>query len=131
MKHDNDEQIDNFIKSRIVQPKIKHYIQPPSDFTIKIMKQIGILERRKRWTGYLVAILLSLAPLGIREAWMLVRGNYFSASSLPMGQLIVGIYHFFLSPAALYILLALGVLAFLLRANKLRRNFNYDYVKMA
>ncbi len=124
MKHSNDEQLDDFIRSKLMRPDIKHYIQPSANFTTKIMRQVGILERRKRWMAYLAAVLLSLAPLAVREIWMLIRGDYFSASSLPMGRLIVGAYKFFLSPAALYILLALGILAFLLRASKLRRNWS-------
>ena len=95
------------------------------------MRQVGLIERRRRWMGYLLAVVLSLVPLAVREIWILIRGDYFSVSSLPMGQLIVGAYNFFLSPAALYILLALGILAFLLRANKLRRGLNYNSIKIA
>lgn len=131
MKHNSDEQIDNFIRSKLVRPDVRHYIQPSADFTSKVMRQVGLLERRRRWSAYLAAVLLSLAPLAVREVWMFVRGDYFSASSLPMGQLVVGAYHFFMSPAALYILLALGVLAFLFRANRLRRNYNYDSIRIA
>ncbi|OGN04529.1 MAG: hypothetical protein A2831_00715 [Candidatus Yanofskybacteria bacterium RIFCSPHIGHO2_01_FULL_44_17] len=122
----NDEQLDNFIRSKLAKPDISWgHIRPSADFTARVMRQVGLLERRKRWAAYLIAILLSLAPLAVREVWMLVRGDYFSASTLPMGRLIVGTYGFFLSPAALYILIALSVLAFLFRANKLRRGYNY------
>lgn len=127
----NEEQIDNFIRSKLMQPDSQHYVQPSANFTSRIMRQIGIIERRKRWMAYLAASLLSLAPLAIREIWLLIRGDYFSVSTLPMGRLIVGAYNFFLSPAALYILLALGVLAFLFRANRLRRNYNYNSIRIA
>ena len=78
-----------------------------------------------------MAVVLSLAPLAVREIWMIIRGDYFSASSLPMSGFIIRAYDFFLSPAALYILLALGVLAFLVRASRLKRNFNFDFIKIA
>ena len=132
MKHDSDEQLDNFIRSRLAMPGMaRHHIQPSVDFTSKVMRQVGLIERRRRWMGYLLAVVLSLVPLAVREIWILIRGDYFSVSSLPMGQLIAGAYNFFLSPAALYILLALGILAFLLRANKLRRGLNYNSIKIA
>lgn len=127
----NEEQLDNFIRSKLARLEVVHYIQPSVNFTSKVMRQIGLVERRRRWMGYLAAVLLSLAPLAVREVWLLVRGDYFSVGSLPMGRLIAGAYNFFLSPAALYILLALGVLAFLLRANKLRRDYNYDSIRVA
>lgn len=124
MRHSNEEQLDNFIRSKLATPPIGYHIQPSADFTAKVMRQIGLIQRRQRWAAYLAAVLLSLVPLAAREIWLLIRGDYFSVSSLPMGQLIVGAYNFFLSPAALYILLALGILAFLLRANKLRRGYS-------
>ena len=131
MKH-REEQLDDFIRSRIQNlNRIKYKIEPSADFTHRVMSNIKILERRRRWMGYLAAIVLSMIPLAAREVWMLIRGDYFSASSLPLGGLIIGAYKFFLSPATLYILLALGILAFLLRANKLRRNFNYNSIRIA
>ena len=132
MKHNGEEQLDNFIRSKLAMPgTARHHIQPAADFTSKVMRQVGLMERRRRWIGYLLAVVLSLTPLAVREIWILIRGDYFSVSSLPMGRLIVGAYSFFLSPAALYILLALGILAFLLRANKLRRNYNYNSIRVA
>lgn len=123
--------LDNLIRSKIVGLRSRYYIEPSADFTHRVMSGIKALERRRRWMGYLVAVVLSMVPLAFREIWMMVRGDYFSASSLPMGRLIIGAYQFFLSPAALYILLALGILAFLLRANKLRRDFGSSFIKIA
>lgn len=126
----NEKQLDDLIRSKLRGlNKPKYQIEPSVNFTSRVMSQIGLINRRQRWMGYFLAVVLSLAPLAVREIWMLVRGDYFSASSLPLGQLVVGAYQFFLSPAALYILLALGVLAFLFRANKLRRN--YQYIRIA
>src|SRR3989344_8683706 len=122
-KHETD--LDNLIKSKIAGLKPRYFIEPSAGFTHRVMSNIKVLERRRRWMGYLAAVVLSMVPLAVREVWMLIRGDYFSASSLPMGRLIVGTYGFFLSPAALYILIALSVLAFLFRANKLRRGYNY------
>lgn len=126
----SEEQLDDLIRSKLHSlNEPKYHIEPSVDFTRRVMLQVGLINRRQRWAGYLLAVVLSLAPLAVREIWMLVRGDYFSASSLPLGQLVVGAYQFFLSPAALYILLALGVLAFLFRASKLRRN--YQFIRIA
>ena len=132
MKHKSEEQLDNFIRSKIQNlNQMDYQIEPSADFTHRVMSNVKILERRRRWTGYLIAVVLSMVPLAVREAWMFIRGDYFSVGSLPMGQLIVGAYQFFLSPAALYILLSLGILAFLLRANKLRRGFDSSFIRIA
>ena len=128
-KHETD--LDNLIKSKIDALKPRYFIEPSAGFTHRVMSNIKILERRRRWMGYLAAVVLSMVPLAAREVWMLVRGDYFSASGLPLGSLIIGAYKFFLSPAALYILLAFGILAFLLRANKLRRDFGSSFIKIA
>jgi len=128
-KHETD--LDNLIKSKITAFKPRYYIEPSANFTHRVMSGIKVLERRRRWMGYFAAVVLSMTPLAIREVWMIVRGDYFSASGLPLGGLIIGAYKFFLSPAALYILLALGILAFLLRANKLRRGFDSSFIKVA
>ncbi len=131
MKH-NDKQIDDLIRLRVQGlSRPKYTIEPSADFTRRVMAKVGLINRRQRWTAYLLTVVLSMVPLAMRETWLLVRGDYFSASSLPLGRLIVGVYNFFLSPAALYILLALGVLAFLLRANKLRRGLGHSFIRIA
>lgn len=132
MKYDNEEQIDNYIRSRLARPNVvQHNIRPSADFTRKVMSQVGLIERRRRWMGYFLAVVLSMAPLALREIWFFVRHDYFSISSLPMGRFIVEAYRFFLSPAALYILLALSILAFLFRASRLHRSYNYNSIKIA
>ncbi|MBI2063384.1 MAG: hypothetical protein HYT65_00110 [Candidatus Yanofskybacteria bacterium] len=128
-KHETE--LDNLIKSKVAGLKPRYYIEPSADFTHRVMNSIKVLERRRRWMGYLAAVVLSMTPLAAREIWMMLRGDYFSASNLPLSGLIIGAYKFFLSPAALYILLALGILAFLLRANKLRRDFGSSFIKIA
>lgn len=131
MKHSKEEQLDNFIRSKIQNlNRPKYQIEPSVDFTQRVFAKIAIINRRQRWTGYLLAVVLSMVPLAVREIWFLIRGDYFSVSNLPMGRFIVEVYKFFLSPAALYILLALGILAFLLRANKLHRSYD-SFVKIA
>ncbi|MBI2669758.1 MAG: hypothetical protein HYX20_01245 [Candidatus Yanofskybacteria bacterium] len=124
-------ELDNLIKSKVAGLKPRYFIEPSVDFTRRVMNGIKVLERHRRWMGYFAAVVLSMTPLAVREIWMFVRGDYFSASSLPLGNLIIGVYKFFLSPAALYILLALGILAFLLRANKLRRDLGSSFIKIA
>ncbi len=131
MKHSKEEQLDNFIRSKIQNLSHPGYqIEPSIDFTRQVLAKIAIINRRQRWTGYFLAVMLSMVPLAVRETWLFIRGDYFSVSRLPMGHFIVEAYKFFLSPAALYILLALGILAFLLRANKLRRSYD-SFVKIA
>lgn len=128
----NEEQLDNFIKSKLHGlGGSQRQIEPSADFSKGVMVKIKMIERQRRWMGYFLAVVLSLTPLAVREIWMMIRGDYFSVSSLPMGRLIVEAYRFLLSPAALYILLALAVLAFLFRANRLRRNYNYNSIRIA
>ena len=128
----SEEKLDELIRSKLRGLGApKHSVEPSADFTRRVMLRVALINRRRRWTGYLLAVLVSLVPLAIREIWMMVRGDYFSASSLPMSGLIIGAYNFFLSPSALYVLLALGILAFLFRANKLRRNYNYNSIRIA
>lgn len=123
MRHRKEEQLDNFIRSKIQGlGRPKYQIEPSADFSQRLFVKIAAINRRKRWMGYLLAVVLSMVPLAVREAWLFIRGDYFSIANLPMGHLIVGAYRFFLSPVALYILLALGILAFLFRASKLRRS---------
>ena len=132
MRHNNEKKIDDFIRSKIQNlSQASYQIEPSADFTKRVMTTVGLINRRKRWTGYLLAVIFSMVPLALREIWLFARGDYFSVSTLPMGRLIVGAYEFFLSPAALYILLALGILAFLFRANKLRRNLDASFIKIA
>lgn len=131
MKH-NEKQLDDLIRLKVRGLNRSRYlIEPSADFASRVMEKIKLINRRQRWIGYFLAVILSMVPLAARETWLLVRGDYFSASGLPFGHLIVGAYKFFLSPAALYILLALGILAFLLRANKLRRGFDSSFIRIA
>ncbi len=132
MNNLEEEKLDDLIRAKIgVLAKTRYLIEPSAGFTGKVMARINHINRKRRWAGYLLTVFISMAPLAIREIWMLMRGNYFSVSSWPMGRFIVEMYRFFVSPAALYVLFTLGVLAFILRANKLRRNLNYDFIKIA
>lgn len=126
----NEIDIDNFIRSKIARSAHENLIRPSPDFTARVMAQVSLLERRQRWIKYFLAAVLSMAPIAVRGVWLLVRGDYFSATNLPMSGLIIGAYDFFLSPLALYILVGLGILAFLLRANRVRRGYTYDSMRV-
>lgn len=128
----NEEQLDNLIRSKLQSlQKPKFYVEPSVHFAGRVMAQVGLLERRRRWLNYLGAVILSMVPLALREVWLVIRHDYFSVLHWPMGRLITQAYRFFLSPAALFVLVALAVLAFLFRANRIRRSYNYNSVKIA
>jgi hypothetical protein len=120
----SDEQIDEIIRSRIQGLNSQKFIIGPSaNFTSRVMARVSLIERRRRWLGYFGLVVGSMAPLMLREFWFAVRGDYFSVSSWPMGRLIVGTYHFFISPAALYTLLALGVSASVLHTFRFKKHY--------
>ncbi|MEX1063928.1 MAG: hypothetical protein WD898_04020 [Candidatus Paceibacterota bacterium] len=105
-----DEELDNFIRSKIIGNNSAEYFAEPSDgFTERVMAKIYRIERKKRIALYFLTILLSLSPFVLREFWMMVRADYFSISGLPLGGLISRIYGFFISPVALYLLLLAGI----------------------
>ncbi len=117
-----DEELDNFIKSRLNgDNSAMHFIEPSEDFTEKTMSKIYRIERKKRTVLYFLTILLSLSPLAVRETWMMIRADYFSIAGLPFGNLIAGAYRFFMSPVAMYLLLLAGVGISIYYILKLRR----------
>lgn len=119
----NDIDIDNFIKEKINNRHFQRLIIKPSpDFSQRVMDRIYRLEGRRRFsTLYGLAILWALGPLALRQLWLLIRHDYFSASRLPFGNMIVGAYHLFLSFTGTFLLLGVGIFASLLFIFKLRR----------
>lgn len=105
-----DEELDNFIRSKVRgNNPAEYFMEPSEDFTERIMAKIYRIEKKKRIALYLLTILLSLAPLIAREFWMTIRDDYFSIAGMPFGNLIAGVYRFFISPVALYLLLLAGI----------------------
>lgn len=84
----------------------KIIIQPSSDFAIRTMNQIARIEKRRHVSRALVVASASLGPSFAREVWMFVRGDYISASALPMGDMIVQAYGVFINPVVGYALAA-------------------------
>jgi hypothetical protein len=118
----SDIDIDNFIKEKINSRHFRQLIVEPSpDFGQRTMDRIYRLEWRKRVTWGLV-ILWIFSPLTLRQLWLLVRNDYFSASRLPFGNTIVGAYYLFLSLKGEFLLLAMGIFVSLLFVFKLRRD---------
>ena len=132
MSQTDETQIDELIRSKIRGlNSAKSFIEPSANFSSRVMAKISLVERRRRWMGYFFLVFVSMAPLMLREAWFVIRGNYFSVSNWPMGHLIVGAYHFLISPAALYLLLALGLSASLLHTLKFRRGYSSSSIRIA
>jgi len=121
-----NENIDNFIRSKIQGLRdTSHGIQPSQDFVRRTMKRIRAMEKQRRFWLQVWAVVLSLAPLVVRETWMLVRGDYFAVSGVPLvGGLIARAYQLFLSPAVLYLLLFGGIVASILYISKFRRGYD-------
>lgn len=120
----NDIDIDNFIKERINNRRFQQpTIEPSPDFSRRTMDKIYRLEWRRRFlTLYGLAVPWALGPLALRQLWLLIRNDYFSASRFPFGNTIVGAYHLFLSLTGTFLLLAVGIFASLLFIFKLRRD---------
>jgi len=126
--------IDNFIKGKIggLYPR-EFAVEPSPDFAKRTMGKIYHLENRRRFlTLYGVAMFWALGPLALRQLWLLIRNDYFSASRFPLGHLIVPVYQFFIfSYYGVFLLLAAGVLASLFFILKLRRNGVSSPIKTA
>lgn len=88
----------------------KTIIQPSHDFAERTMMHIARIEKRRRLSRALVITSASLGPSVTREMWMFVRGDYISASSLPMGHFITQAYGLFISPVAGYALVAAALI---------------------
>ncbi len=117
-RHEID--IDNFIKEKVrgLRPQ-RFAVEPAPDFTKRTMDKIYRLEKHRRLT-YGLVVLWALSPLTLRQLWLLIRNDYFRATNLPFGGMIVGVYQFFLSGAGAFLLLIGGLFVSLLFIFKLR-----------
>ncbi len=107
-----DIDIDNFIREKIetLQPR-GFSVEPTPDFCRRVMKRILGLEKRKCfYTLYGWAAILALGPLALRQLWLWIRNDYFSASNFPLGDFIVPIYHFFVSSYGMFLFFVAGIL---------------------
>jgi len=120
-KHEID--LDNFIKERIrgLYPQ-KFDVEPTPGFSQMLMKRILSLEKRKYFYAlYGWAVILALGPLALRQLWLWIRNDYFSASNFPLGDFVVPIYHFLISSYGMFLLFAVGILVslwFVLRSRR-------------
>jgi hypothetical protein len=74
------------------------------------MRKILRLERQRYFRIlYGWATVLAFGPLVLRQLWLWIRNDYFSASHLPFGSFVVPVYHFFISPYGIFLLLAVGI----------------------
>lgn len=129
----NDIDIDNFIKGRINSRRFQRLtIEPSPGFSRQTMDRIYRLEKHRRFlTLYGLAALWALGPLALRQLWLLIRNDYFSASHLPFSSMIVEAYHLFLSLTGAFLLLAAGIFVSLLFVFKLRRGDHGPFAKIA
>ncbi len=106
-----DIDIDNFIREKIetLQPR-GFSVEPTPDFCRRVMKRILGLEKRKCfYTLYGWAAILALGPLALRQLWLWIRNDYFSASNFPLGYFVVPIYHFLISSYGMFLFVAVGI----------------------
>ncbi len=106
-----DIDLDNFIREKIetLQPR-GFSVEPTPDFCRRVMRRILSLEKRKCfYVLYGWAAILALGPLALRQLWLWIRNDYFSASNFPLGNLIVPTYHFVISFSGNLLLIAFGI----------------------
>ncbi len=119
-----DIDIDNFIREKINGFRPRSFaVEPTPDFAKRAMSKIYRLERHRRlWAiFYGLVTLWIFSPLTVRQFWLWIRNDYFSASSFPLGYFIIPIYHFFISSYGMFLLLAVGILVSLWFVLKFRR----------
>ena len=107
-----DIDIDNFIREKLggLYPR-RFIVEPSPDFAKRTMGKIHHLEGHRRLlTLYGLTVLWVLGPLALRQLWLWIRNDYFSASNFPLGYFVVSTYHFFISSYGMFLLFAVGVL---------------------
>jgi len=114
MKHSYQEQadikLDQYISRHVQYSRpVSMSIRPPHDFTERVITQARQLEQRRSWLIRIGIGFWAVGPITLRELWMLMRADYFSLSSFPMGDWLVRSYGAVLSPLAMYLLIASGV----------------------
>lgn len=106
----NEINMDNLIRTRIQDFGGNFdFIKPSQDFKKRTMAKIYRIERSRRRLKNIFIAGLFLSPFIARQAWLIVRGDYFSVARLPLGDFIAGAYQMFISPASAYALLAFGI----------------------
>lgn len=102
--------LDQYISRRVQHTRpVSMTIRPPRDFAERVLTQAKQLEQRRSWLIRIGIGFWAVGPITIRQLWMLVRADYFSLSSLPLGDWLVRSYGAALSPLAMYLLIASGV----------------------
>lgn len=108
---DRDADVDEFIRTEVLQLHPKMYtIEPSFGFSRRVARQAAILEQQRRARINIWFASVAFTPYAFRELWSLVRNDFISASGLPLGHFIVRAYSVFMSSFATYILLAGGIL---------------------
>jgi len=105
-----DTAIDDFIRSQVgVLPRNMRVIETPKNFEKSIMDSVRIKEKRRARLLIVWFAVVALAPTLARACWGMVRHDYFSISSLPMGTILIKIYGLAMSSAALAVFFVLGI----------------------
>ncbi|PJE50557.1 MAG: hypothetical protein COV29_04080 [Candidatus Yanofskybacteria bacterium CG10_big_fil_rev_8_21_14_0_10_36_16] len=118
--HLEDNKMDEIIKTHIGNKKAFGFydIDPSSDFTKNVMIKLHNFKKMQNWMSKLAVIAVSLSPFSIRIIWDYVRGDYFSVSSMPLGNYLYQAYHVLMTSMAAYSMFALGIVAAFLFLNK-------------
>ncbi len=106
-----DIDIDNFIREKIetLRPR-EFFVESTPDFCRRVMKRILGLEKRKCFYAlYGWAAILALGPLALRQLWLWIRNDYFSASNFPLGYFVVPVYSFIISFYGMFLFVAVGI----------------------
>ncbi|MEK7154404.1 MAG: hypothetical protein AAB792_02515 [Patescibacteria group bacterium] len=128
-----DIDIDNFIRGKIENLRLRELsIEPSPDFSRRVTKTILRLERRRCfYVLYGGVAIFALGPLVLRQLWLWIRNDYFSASNFPLGYFIVPIYRFLISSSGMFLLFAVGISVSLWFVFKFRRGEYGAVIKTA
>ncbi len=125
--------IDNFIREKLNGFRPRNFaVEPTPDFSRRVTKAILRLEKRRCfYILYGGAAIFAFGPLVLRQLWLWIRNDYFSASNFPLGYFVVPAYHFLVSSYGMLSLLVIGVLVSLRFVFKFRRGEYGAVIKAA
>lgn len=102
--------IDSYLRAELQSLRLQtHIIEPSLGFTEKMMNHATRVEQQRRARINIWFAMTALAPYILRQLWSLIRGDFISLGTLPLGNYLTPAYQAMMSSLAIYALLAGGV----------------------
>ncbi len=87
------------------------FIEAPHNFSSTIMDSVRAGEERRATIFAIIFVISAFAPAIMRLFWNLIRHDYFSLATLPMGTTLTKIYTTSMSGVVFFILISLAIIA--------------------